>query len=361
MSEIEICCDLDHPNLVRLVGYAAHPSLLIVQELLSGGSLERQLYTEQWQPNQEQAVKIALDVAQGMAHLHTAFFKGAELEDAQSHDQVIIHRDLKSPNLLLAEEPTVDRPVVVKITDFGLSKDKNLDHSKQTAMMTGCGSVLWMAPEVLLGQVFNEKVDIYSYGMCLLEVVARQLPWTDVCAPGAVALRVTRGERPEGQLARAKDCPEYVKAEECRAAGCEWTKKGAECAHWSLKNTKGKPTPPPSQTPTTSPTFSPTPVPTLGPTPVPTQNPSAAPTGATSTTAAVEPASTTAADEEPETTTTTKVTSTTAAEQTTTTVVGVEETTTSTTVRFAPLSFVAAAAVSWPPRTASPVSPCDSE
>ena len=48
-------------------------------------------------------------------------------------------------------------------------------------------------------------------------------------------------EEPE----RAKDCPEYVKAEECRAAGCEWTKKTAACAHWALKNAMGQPKPPP--------------------------------------------------------------------------------------------------------------------
>ena len=74
----------------------------------------------------------------------------------------------------------------------------------------------------------------------------------------------------ESEPDRAKDCPEYVKAEECRAAGCEWTKKTAVCAHWALKNSMGQPKPPPETlTPTTSPTFSPTPVPT----PVPTLGP----------------------------------------------------------------------------------------
>ena len=149
---------------------------------------------------------------------------------------------------------------------------------------------------------------------------------------------------------RAKDCPEYVKAEECRAAGCEWTKNTAVCAHWALKNSMGQPKPPPETlTPTNSPTE---PDPTNAPTETPTvatgtpssspTPPPPSPTGATSTTAAVEPASTTAADEEPETITTTKATSTTTAadepdeeaststtaEQTTTTT---EQITTSTT------------------------------
>ena len=66
---------------------------------------------------------------------------------------------------------------------------------------------------------------------------------------------------------RAKDCPEYVKAEECRAAGCEWTKNTGECAHWPWKNTIGPPPPDETLTPTNSPTE---PDPTDAPTETPT-------------------------------------------------------------------------------------------
>ena len=90
---------------------------------------------------------------------------------------------MKTPNLLLAALPREDEEVVVKIAAFGLSRDKGLDsvHYQQTVMMTGCGSVLWMvsataqasspssdsnhaaqAPEILLGERYNEKVDVYS-------------------------------------------------------------------------------------------------------------------------------------------------------------------------------------------------------
>lgn len=73
VKEVEVACDLNHPNLVQLVGYATQPRLLIVQELLAGGGLDHQLYIEKWRPNREQVLKIGLDVAKGMAHLHTAF------------------------------------------------------------------------------------------------------------------------------------------------------------------------------------------------------------------------------------------------------------------------------------------------
>ena len=113
------------------------------------------------------------------------------------------------------------------------------------------------------------------------------------------------------EFVRALDCPEYVKAAMCRAAGCQWDKPTGVCTHWPLQNSLGKITPPkrPEETltPTTYPSFPPTPVKTKMPsiwTPSsrpsllrpPTKNPTRIPTEATSTTAADEPASTTAAE-----------------------------------------------------------------
>ena len=135
MTEVEICCDLNHPNLVRLLGYADRPRLMIVQELLRGGSVDQQLYAEGWRPSHDEVRKAALDVARGMEYLHTMF---ATADD--NHGQPIIHRDLKTPNLMLATRPKDGEGVVVKVTDFGLSRDKALNvNQSQTAMMTGCG------------------------------------------------------------------------------------------------------------------------------------------------------------------------------------------------------------------------------
>ena len=181
VTEVEVCCDINHPNLVRLLGYVDTPRLMIMQELLRGNSMDHQLYVEGWKPTQKQILKSAHDVALGMQYLHTKF-----QADDDEHDQPIIHRDLKTPNLLLATRPMEGEDVLVKISDFGLSRDKALDSMaySQTAMMTGCGSVLWMAPEVLLGDVYNEKIDVFSYAMCLVELVDCQMPWTGV-AKGA--------------------------------------------------------------------------------------------------------------------------------------------------------------------------------
>ena len=186
-----------HPNLVRFLGYATKPRLLLVQELLQGQSLDKQLYVEKWKPEVAQILKIALDIASGMEYLHTTF------------EQPIIHRDLKSPNLLLVAPPpsgvasrNLD-DIGCKITDFGLSKDLlELDGD----LMTKCGSTLWMAPEMLMGDTsrpYNEKVDVYSFAMCLVEMIDCKLPWYGHGGTAQVPLKVTQGERPTAQLRKA--------------------------------------------------------------------------------------------------------------------------------------------------------------
>lgn len=170
VEEVELCCDLNHPNLARLLGYSEQPRLMMVQELLMF-SLDQLLYTHMWKPSLDEILKSALDVARGMAYLHTAF----EMQ-SNHHAQPIIHRDLKSPNLLLATDPLAGEEVLMKITDFGLSRDKGMGATfNQTVAMTGCGSVLWMAPEILRGQKYNEKVDVFAYAMCLVELVGREV------------------------------------------------------------------------------------------------------------------------------------------------------------------------------------------
>ena len=219
-KEVEICCDLAHPNLVSLLGYATKPDLLLMQELMEGSSIDNQLYKEKWKPTTAQTLKVALDVAKGMAYLHTAFQetrvgtkKQTRSGKAHTIDKPIVHRDLKSPNLLLRFPPPRRgqegnaEDLVCKISDFGLSRDKNIEDGSQagTALMTGCGSILWMAPEILLGDLYNEKVDVFSYAMCLLEIVSRSLPWHGLgVGQQVIPVRLTQGKRPDMQLKNSK-------------------------------------------------------------------------------------------------------------------------------------------------------------
>ena len=71
--QVEICCDLAHPNLVTMLGFATKPELLLMQELMEGSSIDQLLYTEKWKPTTPQILKVALDVASGMDYLHRAF------------------------------------------------------------------------------------------------------------------------------------------------------------------------------------------------------------------------------------------------------------------------------------------------
>lgn len=97
------------------------------------------------------------------------------------------HRDLKSANILLDESYTP------KVCDFGLSRLKAQDRS-----MTGnCGTVQWMAPEVLANQAYNEKADIYSYGIILWELLTRQCPYDDMSAIQCALAVLNRNHRPE--------------------------------------------------------------------------------------------------------------------------------------------------------------------
>ena len=206
VKEVDLCCDMAHPNLVRFLGYATKPRLVLVQELLPGQSLDKQLYVEKWEPQIGQILKMALDIASGMEYLHTSF------------EQPIIHRDLKSPNLLLASPPppsgaassSAFDDIFCKITDFGLSKDL-LELNDD--LMTKCGSTLWMAPEMLLGEPsrpYNEKVDVYSFAMCLVEMIDCKLPWYGHGGTAQVPLKVTQGERPTAQLRKAAGEAELI-------------------------------------------------------------------------------------------------------------------------------------------------------
>jgi serine/threonine protein kinase len=129
--------------------------------------------------------RVACGAARGMAYLH-------------SGKPPILHRDLKSANILLDDSYTA------KVCDFGLSRLK----AQERSMTGNCGTVQWMAPEVLANQAYNEKADVFSYGIIVWELLSRQCPY-DGMSPIQCALKVLNNDyRPE----IPKWCPPTLQA-----------------------------------------------------------------------------------------------------------------------------------------------------
>ncbi|KAB2001367.1 hypothetical protein ES319_D12G297900v1 [Gossypium barbadense] len=155
-SEVLLMEKLRHPNVVLFMGAVTRPpNLSIVTEFLHRGSLYRLIHRPNNQLDERRRLRMALDTARGMNYLHNC-------------TPMIVHRDLKSPNLL------VDRNWVVKVCDFGLSRMK---HSTYLSSMSTAGTAEWMAPEVLRNEPSDEKCDVYSFGVILWELSTLQQPW----------------------------------------------------------------------------------------------------------------------------------------------------------------------------------------
>ncbi|CAN6467949.1 unnamed protein product [Victoria cruziana] len=158
-QEVSLMKRLRHPNVLLFMGAVTSPErLCIVTEFLPRGSLFRLLQRSTAKLDWRRRIHMAMDIARGMNYLHHC-------------NPPIIHRDLKSSNLL------VDRNWTVKVGDFGLSRLK-----RETYLTTrsGKGTPQWMAPEVLRNEPSDEKADVYSYGVILWELVTEKIPWDNL-------------------------------------------------------------------------------------------------------------------------------------------------------------------------------------
>eukprot|EP00299_Pterocystis_sp_00344_P015223 c7592_g2_i2.p1 GENE.c7592_g2_i2~~c7592_g2_i2.p1 ORF type:complete len:379 (+),score=97.52 c7592_g2_i2:163-1137(+) len=155
--EVDIMSNMKHPNILTLVAVSEEPSnMVIVSDLCDRKSLYHVLHDPNTKLNKRIKLKMALDAAMGMAHLHS---KG------------IVHRDLKTLNLLVTED------FIVKVADFGLAKVKTITKSVMTGSIHVMGTVAYMAPELLMGKPFTEKVDVYAFGIVLWEILTRENPF----------------------------------------------------------------------------------------------------------------------------------------------------------------------------------------
>lgn len=167
-NEIQLSASLRHPNVVNFVGVAWNSleNLVMAVEYLPMGDLQNYLKKNadllSWARDK---IYMALGIARALEYIH-------------SHDPPLIHRDLKSRNVLLTER------LDTKLIDFGVSR--NFQHETMTA---GVGTPYWTAPEILEGTVYSEQSDIFSFGVLLSELDTCELPYFDASGPSGEKLK----------------------------------------------------------------------------------------------------------------------------------------------------------------------------
>lgn len=183
--EVTAMISLRHPNLVLFMGASADPQMMIVSEFCRGESLFKVLHEKrQIHLSWSQKFKMILDIARGMLYLHEA-------------QPPILHRDLKSLNLLLMDIVTgINDYIHVKVTDFGIARILDEVSARMTMQVGTCH---WMAPEVINSEPYSLAADIYSFGIVLWEIAARETPYKGVM-PIEIPVRVLKGDRPDLNL-----------------------------------------------------------------------------------------------------------------------------------------------------------------
>lgn len=170
-QEADIWFQLNHVNIVQMYGACHVGRMFFVAEYAARGTLESYLCSEGG--DMYLAWLNLLYAAKGLRYLH---------------DLGIVHGDLKGNNILVGEDG------VAKLTDFGLSdfrKNKHVNKDKGSI-----GAYRWKAPECLAGEPATFESDIYSFGMCIIEIVSGEFPWGMSLPDAAVKFHVKRGKLP---------------------------------------------------------------------------------------------------------------------------------------------------------------------
>ncbi|XP_062375199.1 mitogen-activated protein kinase kinase kinase 21 isoform X2 [Sardina pilchardus] len=163
-QEAKLFSMLQHSTIIKLEGVCLEePNLCLVMEYARGGTLNRALAGRRIPPHI--LVNWAVQIARGMHYLH---------EEAVVP---IIHRDLKSSNILLLEKIENDYigRKTLKITDFGLAREWH-----KTTKMSAAGTYSWMAPEVIKSSLFSKGSDVWSYGVLLWELLTGEVPYRGI-------------------------------------------------------------------------------------------------------------------------------------------------------------------------------------
>ncbi|KAL6655135.1 hypothetical protein ACP70R_005961 [Stipagrostis hirtigluma subsp. patula] len=171
-QEVYIMRKVRHKNVVQFIGACTKPpNLCIVTEYMSGGSVYDYLHKHKGVFKLPALLGVAIDVSKGMSYLH---------------QNNIIHRDLKTANLLMDVNGTV------KVADFGVARVK-----AQSGVMTAeTGTYRWMAPEVIEHKPYDHKADVFSFGILMWELITGKIPYEYLTPLQAAVGVVQKGLRP---------------------------------------------------------------------------------------------------------------------------------------------------------------------
>ena len=202
-NEISILTAVNHPNLVIFLGTMIEDNYLcIITEYCEGGTLYDLLYKKNnIEISWNLKLNFLIQISEAMIFLH-------------KNEPKIIHRDLKSLNILLTSQiikNNSNEHIKIKISDFGLSQiiSKDIKNSG----LNGVGSVQWMAPEILQNnnsENFDEKVDVYSFGIIIWEIYARIQPYKDMNVSQIINYVCNEDGRPNCDLIKIEELPKGI-------------------------------------------------------------------------------------------------------------------------------------------------------
>uniref|UniRef100_A0A672QC10 Tyrosine-protein kinase n=1 Tax=Sinocyclocheilus grahami TaxID=75366 RepID=A0A672QC10_SINGR len=194
LMEARILKQYDHPNIVKLIGVCTQKQpIYIIMELVQGGDFLTFLRTEGHDLKTKMLIKMAENVASGMAYLES---------------KKCIHRDLAARNCLVGEES------VVKISDFGMSRQEQDGVYSATGGMKQI-PVKWTAPEALNYGRYTTESDVWSFGVLLWETFSRGV--TPYTVPHNMSNQHTRDEVERGyRMPAPNNCPDEIYALMCQ-------------------------------------------------------------------------------------------------------------------------------------------------